>query len=371
MMAKLVYFDTSVWMAPYDRLTEPRKVQIPAIEQLINKHNANEIVLCTSRQVMNELRDLLKKPGKAEKASNALRSLELLHLTQLPFTVAVHGKAFYDEARYGQEPKFNETSLSEKDKLIAEFMTANSLDYFVSVDEDFLKRRTEIEALLAREHTSVLQPQELLSTLSGQVVEDTPVALASADQVQKARIALLEHHTSQMQGYKYYILTLVLGIFAVLDFWSRAQDLAISVFGVNLDSVTVAFIFLGFISGSIFYSVARMVCYGQTVGATTEAPILQWNPQMKQRTLMKWLDECIYLRTRSKPRLAPIEVLYQLGLPKRHLPLLGVCAIVWSEVVFLRYCWWSPLACLVLLMIGVFVLVWGFPVETKDSVAAL
>jgi predicted nucleic acid-binding protein len=166
-MAKLVYFDTSVWMAPYDELSEPRKAQVPAIEQLVNKHKSNEIVLHTSRQVINELQDLLRNPEKAEKASKALQMLEPLHLTQLPFVVAVYNHPFtmYGEARYDQRPKFDETSLKEKDKLIAEFMTANNLDYFVSVDEDFLKRKAEIEALLAREHTCVLEPQDLLKLL--------------------------------------------------------------------------------------------------------------------------------------------------------------------------------------------------------------
>jgi hypothetical protein len=45
-------------------------------------------------------------------------------------------------------------------------MTANNLDYFVSVDEHFSKRKAEIEALLAREHTSVLEPQDLLKLLA-------------------------------------------------------------------------------------------------------------------------------------------------------------------------------------------------------------
>jgi len=107
----------------------------------------------------------LRNSEKAEKASKALERLDTLHLTQLPLTIAVYGGAVYGEARYGQEPKFDEISLKEKDKLIAEFMTANNLDYFVSVDNDFLKRKTEIEFLLAREHTSVLEPQELVREL--------------------------------------------------------------------------------------------------------------------------------------------------------------------------------------------------------------
>jgi predicted nucleic acid-binding protein len=164
-----VYFDTSVWLAPYDELTEARKEQVPAIELLINKHKHEEIVLYTSRQVITELQDLLKNPEKAQKASKALERIESLHLKQLPFTIAIYGKAVYGEARYGQRPKFNEISIKEKDKLIAEFMTANNLDYFVSVDkEDFLGRKSEIEALLAREHTTVLEPQDLLRELGKQ-----------------------------------------------------------------------------------------------------------------------------------------------------------------------------------------------------------
>jgi len=82
--------------------------------------------------------------------------------------IAVLGRAVCGEARYGQGPKFDEISLKEKDKLIAEFMTANNLDYFVSVDNDFLNRGAEIVALLAREQTAVLEPQELLRRLSKQ-----------------------------------------------------------------------------------------------------------------------------------------------------------------------------------------------------------
>ena len=167
-MAKRVYFDTSVWLAPCDELTEPRKEQIPAIDQLVNKHKSGEIVLQTSRQVMNELRDLLRNSEKSGKASKALARVESLHLVQLPFTIAVFGRAVFGEARFGQGSKFDEISLKEKDKLIAEFMTANNLDYFVSVDNDFLNRKAEIEALLAREQTAVLEPQELLRRLSKQ-----------------------------------------------------------------------------------------------------------------------------------------------------------------------------------------------------------
>ena len=167
-MAKRVYFDTSVWLAPYDELTEPRKEQILAIDQLIDKHKSGEIVLHTSRQVMNELRGLLENSEKLEKASKALARVESLHLVKLPFTIAVLGKAVFGEARYGQEAKFDEISLKEKDQLIAEFMTANNLDYFISLDNDFLSRKAEIEALLAREQTTVLEPQGLLRRLSKQ-----------------------------------------------------------------------------------------------------------------------------------------------------------------------------------------------------------
>jgi hypothetical protein len=193
--------------------------------------------------------------------------------------------------------------------------------------------------------------------------EDTPEALASAKQVQRARIALLEHHTSQMQGYKYYILTLVLGIFAVLDFWSRTPSLTISVPGVNLDSATVASILLGFIFGAIFYSFAKFVCYGQTVGATTQAPIFPWDPRKQERTLMQWLDKCISDRALRQPRLPPNELLYQLGLPKRHPHLLGVCVMVWLVVIFLRFSWWGQLMLLGYVMTLVFTLVFVFRVQ--------
>jgi predicted nucleic acid-binding protein len=164
-MPKLVYFDTSVWLAPYDKMTPPRQEQVPAISPLIDMHNSGEIQLITSQQVTNELQELSKRHDKVEKASKALEKITSLRLDRLPWTLAIWGRLIWGEMRWGQGPNFDDSELKEKDKAIAEFMTANNVDYFVSVDNDFLKRKPDIEARLQREHTTVFQPQELLKEL--------------------------------------------------------------------------------------------------------------------------------------------------------------------------------------------------------------
>lgn len=164
-MPKLVYFDTSVWLASYDKMSPPRQEQVPAISPLIDMHNSGEIQLVTSRQVTNELQKLSKRLDKVDKATKALELIASLHLGRLPFTPAVWGRLIWGEMRWGQGPNFDDSELKEKDKAIAEFMTANNVDYFVSVDNDFVKRKLDIEARLQRDHTTVFQPQELLKVL--------------------------------------------------------------------------------------------------------------------------------------------------------------------------------------------------------------
>jgi hypothetical protein len=99
---------------------------------------------------------------------------------------------------------------------------------------------------------------------------DVPDKMAHRD-VQGVRIALLAHHTSQMQAYKTYILTLVgslLGVTALLLQLKSTPSISISP-----DTMKVVFVALGFITGTIFYSIARFAWYGQIVTATIFAPL--------------------------------------------------------------------------------------------------
>jgi hypothetical protein len=93
--------------------------------------------------------------------------------------------------------------------------------------------------------------------------------MATPTQVQEARIALLEHNTSQMQAYKTYILTLTGAFMALMTFlfqWSiNLNDLAI---------VTIL-VAMGFVVGVVFYSLTRFALFGELVGAIVYAPLGQ------------------------------------------------------------------------------------------------
>jgi MFS superfamily sulfate permease-like transporter len=159
--------------------------------------------------------------------------------------------------------------------------------------------------------------------------------IITPENVQKVRIALLEHNTSQMQGYKYYLLTLVLGLFAVLDFWPRAIQSGIP---QPIVVILVAF-FLGLISGAVSYSLARFFWYGQIVGATSYAHLIKPNENEKTKTLMGHLSDCIGTHARgdmidikkNKNRLH--RWMFWLG--EHQWWLLLVCALILEGVFFL------------------------------------
>src|SRR5207245_5030877 len=97
------------------------------------------IVLCTSRKVEEELQNIISnKPDRKERAGNALKWMNSINPQSLPFRPAMYGEAIYGEAFYGQGYEFDKADLKDQDWQIAEFLTANDVQYFVSVDVGFL-----------------------------------------------------------------------------------------------------------------------------------------------------------------------------------------------------------------------------------------
>jgi hypothetical protein len=87
----------------------------------------------------------------------------------------------------------------------------------------------------------------------GNVIPTSPVSLE-----QDARVALLEHYTSQMQGYKVYLLTIVIGFFAGIE---ALRTLPLQPFHfVLLFSLGV-----GSLAGGIAYCIPKAFWFGQHV----------------------------------------------------------------------------------------------------------
>jgi hypothetical protein len=80
--------------------------------------------------------------------------------------------------------------------------------------------------------------------------------LMSVDSEQDARIALLQHYTSQMQGYKVNLLTIVIGFLAYVELIRRLRGFY---FGFLLA------VGVGVLAGLGFWSVARMLWFGKHV----------------------------------------------------------------------------------------------------------
>lgn len=72
---------------------------------------------------------------------------------------------------------------------------------------------------------------------------------------QDARIALLEHYTSQLQGYKVNILTIVIA------FFTGVESLKIIVSSASYFSLFIC-LFSGVCAGLIFWCFARVVLFG-------------------------------------------------------------------------------------------------------------
>jgi hypothetical protein len=83
----------------------------------------------------------------------------------------------------------------------------------------------------------------------------------------QARIALLEHHTSQMQGYKTYILTVAILILTTFEIWFRVGTCHRG-FPVNV----IMSVALGAILASAIAFVARSLWFGHLVRSSVRGP---------------------------------------------------------------------------------------------------
>ena len=163
-----VYCDTSVWMGLFDALSERRNQQEieSAIRTLLDLHRQGKIELVSSRQVKAELTNLLTDPTRAEKAKKALETLANLNLRELPRTPADLGKAVLGEMRLNQSPQFTDIPSKPSDRDVVEYLTANGVAFFVSLDErHFLRNKWQIEERLNTEKSKVVSPQELVKVL--------------------------------------------------------------------------------------------------------------------------------------------------------------------------------------------------------------
>jgi len=176
-------------------------------------------------------------------------------------------------------------------------------------------------------------------------ITDSLENIADPKTVQKARVALLEHHTSQMQQYKYYMLTLALGFLATLDLWSRAKDFSSP--WPYVDTLTIVRVVFGLVTALIFYSFARFIWYGKILSSTFLAP-LTWHPEKRQDTLTYILHQCIaeHARKEANRNRYPLRWLFHLGDKQPRLVI--TCAILamvtmyiqvgsWGAVVFLTW----------------------------------
>lgn len=81
------------------------------------------------------------------------------------------------------------------------------------------------------------------------------------DPVREERIALLEHHASQMQAYKIYAFSLLAGFFAVVQ--------SLSALGWrDWLSTTVVWFVVGIVAGGLFFCLGRFMWYGAMVSKT-------------------------------------------------------------------------------------------------------
>lgn len=111
-----------------------------------------------------ELQDIVtSKPEKKDRAVQALQWMKSVNPQALGFRPAIFGEAIYGEAYYGQGYEFDKVSLRDQDWSVAEFLTANDVQYFVSVDEGFLGK---VKSLLKTKGHDAVLPEVLVRILS-------------------------------------------------------------------------------------------------------------------------------------------------------------------------------------------------------------
>jgi hypothetical protein len=108
-----------------------------------------------------------------------------------------------------------------------------------------------------------------------------PIPAVSLEQ--DARVALLEHYTSQMQGYKVYLLTIVIGFFAGIESLRTLQLLP-------APFVYVFPIFVGICLILIVYCLTKALWFGQHVRDITRE-----DSDCKQ-TMLDQLDRMVHTK---------------------------------------------------------------------------
>jgi hypothetical protein len=102
----------------------------------------------------------------------------------------------------------------------------------------------------------------------------------SVDSEQKARIALLEHYTSQLQGYKVNLLTIIIAFFA-----------GVESFRIILPSTLFLSVLSGVCAALIFYCAAKIFLFGHHVVAIIRMESCYWQTTLGQP--LGQLDEMI------------------------------------------------------------------------------
>jgi len=165
-----------------------------------------------------------------------------------------------------------------------------------------------------------------MSNLSTPANVDSPDKI-TPDKVQEARIALLEHYTSQMQAYINRGLTFFSAILTLAAFYFQFEQ---SLAPWARFVVTVG---VGFLLGCIVFSIARFAFYGQVVHAASKGPLKIVGGA---ETLMGQLDDSITnWATNELDRQAAGSFRWELWRPFFKLGAsqtksLAVCAAIWT-----------------------------------------
>jgi hypothetical protein len=139
---------------------------------------------------------------------------------------------------------------------------------------------------------------------------------------QDARIALLKHYTSQMQGYKVNLLTIVIGFLAYVELIRRLPRFYFGFLSLFLLPLGV-----GVLAGLGFWSVARMLWFGKHVRDIIREP---------KENLLNKLDKQIHdLWGVSQEVYDPKSIIGKIIKIGGNGDLLGLCSIVVGVVVML------------------------------------
>lgn len=105
------------------------------------------------------------------------------------------------------------------------------------------------------------------------------------DLEQDARVALLSHYTSQMQGYKVQLLTIVVGFFAYVELIGRLRPFY---FGLLLP------LGVGVLAALVFWSVARFLWFGKHVRDIIREPEQNRLNRLDEKIHKNWGEREVY-----------------------------------------------------------------------------